>query len=267
LGPILLGHQNSDPFPNSPLFPRDLSRDRGASPQTEHSAQGGVGVVQSEGGASSAAQADNSPPGACTEGGASSSAQEDNSPQGAQASSATSSARGDNTLLGGQAGATSSAQGGDKRGDSSALGGHIGSPSVHKSEERTSSSGCAAQGDKSARGGHVTSPSARRATGQEGWRCRSSAPSARGKDDCARGGHVTSPEEIATGIAPCCVAACQAAPDNPPAPSHLIIRRLSLSLSGAGNSFLQVNFVATQSPSHSSTGVSNSAPQRTFFII
>ncbi len=30
LGPILLGHQNSDPFPKSPLFPRDLSRARGA---------------------------------------------------------------------------------------------------------------------------------------------------------------------------------------------------------------------------------------------
>jgi hypothetical protein len=111
LWPILLGHNNSDPFPNSPLFPRDLSRDRGASPQAKHKAQGEVGVMQSEVGASSStAQAE----GGHAEDGASSSAQENNGPQGVQASSASSSARADNTLLGGQAGATSSAQGGDK---------------------------------------------------------------------------------------------------------------------------------------------------------
>jgi hypothetical protein len=125
---ILSGHSNSDPFPNSPLFPRDLSRDRGASPQAEHRAQGEVGVVQEVGASSSTAQAE----GAHAEGAASSSAQEDNSPQGAQASSASSSAPADNTLLGGQAGATSSVQGGDKQGDSSALGGHIGLPSYIK---------------------------------------------------------------------------------------------------------------------------------------
>jgi hypothetical protein len=98
LWPILLSHNNSAPFPNSPLFPRDLSRDRRAShPTAGNSTQGGVG--QAEGGASSSALMDNSPRGACAEGGPSSSVQEDNNAQGEQASSASSSAPGDNTLF------------------------------------------------------------------------------------------------------------------------------------------------------------------------
>jgi hypothetical protein len=87
LWPILLGHNNSDPFPNSPLFPRDMSRD---SPQMECNRAHST---------SSSVAGDNSPGGSSAEGGPSSSAQEDNSPHGAQASSVSSSARGDNTLF------------------------------------------------------------------------------------------------------------------------------------------------------------------------
>jgi hypothetical protein len=128
LWPILLGHNSRDPFPNSPLFPRDLSHDRGASPQKEcNSAQGGVGQAEggaqgdnsiqgvcaessahqacaessahqdkslprAEAGASSSSLQNNNPQGACTEAGTSSSAhQEDNSLQEARAEASTSS--------------------------------------------------------------------------------------------------------------------------------------------------------------------------------
>ncbi len=87
---ILLGHNNSDPFPNSPLLPGDMSRD---SPQMECNRARCM---------SSSVAGDNSPQGLNAEGGASSSAQEDNSPHGALASSASSSAssaRGDNALF------------------------------------------------------------------------------------------------------------------------------------------------------------------------
>ncbi len=84
---ILLDHNNSDPFPNSPLFPRDMSRD---SPQMECNRARST---------SSSVAGDNSPGGLSNEGSTSSSAQEDNSPHGAQASSVSSSAQGDNTLF------------------------------------------------------------------------------------------------------------------------------------------------------------------------
>jgi hypothetical protein len=68
---ILLGHNNSDPFPNSPLLPRDMPRD---SPQMECNRARCM---------SSSVAEDNSPQGSNTEGCLSSSSQEDNSPQGA----------------------------------------------------------------------------------------------------------------------------------------------------------------------------------------
>jgi hypothetical protein len=80
LWPILLGHSNSDPFPNSPLLPRDMSRD---SPQMECNRACCM---------SSSVAGDNSSQGSNAECSMSSSAQEDNSPQGVLASSASSSA-------------------------------------------------------------------------------------------------------------------------------------------------------------------------------
>ncbi len=115
LWPILLGHNNSDPFPNSPLFPRDLSRD---SPQME------CNRVCST---SSSVPGDNSPGGSRLRAARPplSSAQEDNSPHGAQASSVSSSARGDNTLFLActeDAASFSSSARGDNSASSSALG-------------------------------------------------------------------------------------------------------------------------------------------------
>ncbi len=144
--PILSGHNNTnETFPNSPLFPRDLSCDRGASPQLERN-----GVGHTVGGVSSSVVGDNRPQGgARAEGSVSSSARGANSPQGAQAEDVSSSARGDNNLFvvrtEGGASSSSSARG-DNSVSSSAQGGDRRSPSTPGDRGRLSQQGGQADG-------------------------------------------------------------------------------------------------------------------------